>query len=206
MENKIKAIIFDLDGTLVHTKHKYIYGIMNSVMKQLGLEFEKEKALEFWFGYNRDDILSQWGIDMKKFWEIFRRYDNIEERKKNVEPYEDFEILKKLQEKNIKLGIVTGSPQHIADMELDLLDTDFDAVVFAQGEKRKPNTQALEECLNLLEVKKEEALFVGNGDEDVLAAQALGIKEVHMDRREHNIKSSPDKIITSLGELLEMID
>jgi HAD superfamily hydrolase (TIGR01549 family) len=205
MENKtIKAIIFDLDGTLVHTKHKYIYGIMNSVMKQLGLEFNKEKALEFWFGCNRDDILLQWGIDMKKFWEIFRRYDSIEERKKNVEPYEDFEILKKLQEKNIKLGIVTGSPHHIADMELDLLNTDFDAVVFAHGEKRKPNTQALEECLNLLEVKKEEALFVGNGDEDILAAQALGIKEVHMDRGEHNIKSSPDKIITSLHELLEM--
>lgn len=202
---EIEAVIFDLDGTLIHTKHNYIYGVVGSTLKRFDIEFDKELALELWFNYERNKIMSSLGIEPKKFWEIAHNYDTPQERKKYAEPYNDCHVLKKLSEKGIKLGVLTGTPQFIAEIELDKLGIEFDAVVFAHEEKAKPSPDGLDECLNLLETKKEAALFVGNGDEDIQAAKKIGMLDIHIDRGEHVIKTSPTKTIKTLEELLEMI-
>jgi phosphoglycolate phosphatase len=111
-----------------------------------------------------------------------------------------------------KTGIVTGAPVHIADFYVDeLMGRDlFDSVTFARkssGLEKKPNPQALLACIDELGLRKRDAIYTGNSEEDVDMGRAAGVKTVLIDRGEHNIGESPEPPlrIRSLYELEEFI-
>jgi phosphoglycolate phosphatase-like HAD superfamily hydrolase len=61
----------------------------------------------------------------------------------------------------------------------------FDAIVIAQednGVHEKPHPGGIELCLQELGVDREHAFFVGNGNEDVLAAQQAGVVDIYIER------------------------
>jgi len=204
MNQNIKAIIFDLDGTLVHTTVEYRYKTVSSIMKHFKKELEMNEIDRFWFGNDRNKIISSWGVEPKEFWKFFREYDIIEMRERYIHPYNDCWILKKLKEK-VKLGLITNTPRKIAEMELKKLDVEFDAVVFAQEKEPKPHPSSVLECLEILDVSKDEAIMVGNSEEDIIVAQNIGIKYFIIDRSEYEITINPLNRINSLDELLKAV-
>ena len=122
---------------------------------------------------------------------------------KFTEPYGDVNIVGQIKEKGIKIGIVTGAPSHIMDLEIGMLgEENFDAVVSAHtinGITPKPHPHGLEECLNLLDISKDKAMYVGNADEDILTARNAGVFDVLIDRKEHeflDIKSFADYLFS----------
>lgn len=208
---KYKAIIFDLDGTLVHSKPEHRYILVGKVLDEFNLEHNKTEIDEFWFGSNRNEIIERnFKIPYLDFWNSYRKHDKTELRKKFTEPYSDVDFIKELKNKNYKLGIVTGAPPGIADVEIKILGKEhFDSIVVANnlvGIRPKPNPQGLIECLKELNLRHHEAIFIGNGDEDLEAAKNMTMESVLIDRGEHNLcKLKPTYKIKSLYELERII-
>lgn len=204
----MKAVIFDIDGTLTHTKSSYILLTVRKVLENFNREDLDEKEIfKFWFHMGRNEIIKSWRIEPQDFWRIFKVHDNPCARKHFIETYEDIWVLKKLRENEIKIGALSNAPPQIVAMNLEKIPIVFDCVVNSFGTliRRKPDPHGIEECLQLMDVKKDDALMVGNGIEDHLAAKAAGIKDVFIDRKEHDIEIPATIKIKSLEELLNLI-
>ena len=102
---------------------------------------------EFFYGTNRDQIIQKMlGLeDYMEFWRIFWKYD-LSERVNYVEAYGDTDVLRKLREKGMKLGVVTGSLTKVAEAEIAKLNYRFDSVVSNNPEagiRQKPYPDTL---------------------------------------------------------------
>lgn len=205
----IKAVLFDLDGTLVCTSARYRYITTSKVLSSFGLKKSRKEIDQFWFKAGRDELLNSWGLDPDKFWRVFWECDTIESRKRETYAFKDCGILKDLKEIGMKLGLVTGSPLPLAEMELEMVGADFDAVVVARsknGINPKPHPHGILECLDMLRVKPEEAVCVGNSEEDIHAAKEAKVLDILIERGEHEFNGQePSKRIKSLKDLLILI-
>ena len=208
-----KAVVFDLDGTLVRTKPAYRHKTVKSTVEELGAKpkIDLEHFVEkFWFEEDRDEIISKYlNVDPKEFWKAFRKYDLVEIRKQFTEAYEDVGFIQKLKEKGYKTGIVTGSPERIASMEIEFLGREnFDAIIIANLEcnhvRPKPDPHGIELCLQKLDVPFAATIYVDNSVGGILAAKKAGVYDVLADRKEYCCdlkKLRPSLVINSLYDL-----
>ncbi|KKQ17629.1 MAG: hypothetical protein US31_C0017G0023 [Berkelbacteria bacterium GW2011_GWA1_36_9] len=163
----VKGIVFDLDGTLVWTREKYIHKVIKQTLGKFGRISSRKERCEFWYKSNRDLIIQDaFGVDPHKFWEEFQNYDTLELRQQYVKVYSDaIYSLGELKKSGIRTGILTGSPEKIMEMEVGLLNHDFDALVSANsrnGIPQKPNGVGLEICLTRMCIPLENCVIVGN--------------------------------------------
>jgi HAD superfamily hydrolase (TIGR01549 family) len=204
---KYDAVIFDLDGTLIHTKPEYRYNLVGKVLKQFGSSAEKEDIDLFWFETDRNDIIiNRFKRIPETFWEEYIKLDTPAFRKPYVKIYDDILYILDLKNKNYKTGIVTGAPKIIADFEIDLIGRYFfDSIIVARsanGFKPKPDPECLLTCIRNCGIEKEKVIYVGNGEEDILTARNADVKSVYIDRNEHNgFNIMPDYKIKTLYEL-----
>lgn len=170
-----KAVIFDLDGTLLDTIPD-IADSVNVTLKQFGApmvnyEFVKKavgngarKLIERCFG----DGFSKQEIDERLDY-YNKLYTDSGSPKTCV--YDGMgEVLIQLKKRGYKLGILTNKPQITTDdvYKTYLKQYGFDMVVgFKQGIKVKPDPTVLNQMLVELDVLPENAYFVGDGETDV---------------------------------------
>lgn len=210
---QLQAVLFDLDGTLVSTRPHYRYKVVRNTLKELGCHANERDMDQFWFGANRDNIIRElFGAEPSVFWKTFARYDVEQDRSEHTVPFGDVAVLRRLRMQGLQLGVVTNAPRHIARVELALVGIHlFDAVIIADPARQirpKPMPDGILACLNDLAVIPQQALFVGNAHEDIVAATAAGVRPIHIDRNEHPLLHSTPLLsasITSLEEILELI-
>lgn len=190
---KIKAILFDLDNTLMDFMKMKKMCVNNAVdaMIDAGLDYGKEEAVKLCF-----DMYVSLGIEHQ---EIFQKFSNkilgrvdykiisagISAYRKTkfayVEPYPHvISTLRELTKRGIELGIVTDAPKiqawiRLSDMKLHHF---FDVVVaFDDTKKLKPHSLPFKKALGELGVKPEECLMVGDWIErDIEGAKKVGMK------------------------------
>ena len=208
---KYKACIFDLDGTLVHSSPEHRYLVVGKTLKKLGTETSREDIDRFWFEARRDEIIEEiFKVNKEQFWSLFRKYDDPKIRLNFTKAYSDVEVIKEIRSAGMKTGILTGAPIHIANLEIGLLGKEnFDVILSTHDSeeiKPKPDPSGLIKCLNFLNVRKGDSLYVGNSDEDILAAQSAGIYDILLDRKEHEFPEvNPSLKINSLYELRDFL-
>ena len=208
-----KALIFDLDGTLVYTLPSFKYEVMVKTLSELGMNvFRKDEIDEFWYGTDRDKIIEKYfRVEPQRFWEIFSKYNKPERRVEYTEVYEDVHVLRSLKEKyKLKLGIITSNPYPIAKKEVELLEREgieFDSIVTPNypEEKPKPNAKLVERCLKELGVEKKDVLLVGNGEEDWLLAKNAGIAFILIERENKIETDGSCRKIRSLYDLEKIL-
>ena len=210
----MKAVMFDLDGTLVFQTKEYILNTVGKTISELGLKTDENFVNDFWYchGSNRDKIIeNRLGIEYMKFWRVFWRHDVPEERVKHTGVYDDVIALGNLRKKGVKLGIVTGALTKVANAEISKIlsrvkDCKFDYIVSNNpdaGIRQKPYPDTLLICLKGLKMENSNALYVGNSYEDVEAAIRAQVKPVVVLRepvRRMKYDSSV-KVISSLHEI-----
>ncbi len=202
-----KHISFDLDGTLVHTAPEYRYAVVPQVVDDLGGVWTKETIDKFWFEANRSDtIQGGFELDPEIFWDQFRKMDTPELRMKSTFAYpECVAVLRRLKASGKTVSILTGAPRCLAEVEIALLgDVDIDHIcpIGDSGFSDKPCPDSLHHALRTTGHLPHETLYVGNGAEDALFAQAAGCDFVLIDRGEHEVALIPDHCrISSLEEL-----
>ncbi|MEM3623086.1 MAG: HAD family hydrolase [Candidatus Bathyarchaeia archaeon] len=219
----LKAVIFDLDGTLTsfNIDYRSVRADVRSFLIRAGMPasvlslnesiFEMLKKTEIFMKNN--------GQSEEVFMEIRRKALGIAE-KYELEAAKTTgllpgvsETLKALKKMGLKLGLCTingeKSTNHI--LKKFGITEFFDAVTPRDYVKYvKPNTEHLEATLKALNVKPEEVLVVGDGASDMKCARELKAVAVALPTGVSNpkelITSGANYLITSITDLPTLIE
>src|SRR5512135_832711 len=189
----IKAVIFDLDNTLVdfmRMKRQAVSAAISSMI-DAGLGLTQDEAQE-----RIDAIYKERGIEFQSvfdelMYDVFQKVDYKilsagiiayrRAREAALVPYPHVYItLMELLKMGMKLAVVSDAPAREAWLRLCYLNFHhiFDRVItFDDTGQRKPNEAPFRKALELLGVKADEALMVGDWPErDVVGASNIGMK------------------------------
>ncbi len=213
----LKAMLFDLDGTLVKIPSANFFdNLLVRALNELGIPVPPtHERVKLWVsGQRHENILKSWGVkDPYLFWSVFDELD-FEARKNMVKrgiikPYEDVSCLEELSLK-VPLGIVTNTSPRVTSLEVEAFNLQrFFKVVVALGTERqseaKPEATGLLEAFKALKCDPKEGIMVGDSDADILAGRKAGSKVVVIKRPHVKTKSQPDLYIKNLHELKQLI-
>jgi len=219
----IKAIIFDLDNTLIdfmRMKRLSCEAAMKAMISA-GLKINKEKGLKILF-----KLYSQYGYEHQKIFQVFLKkvlgridygimasgivaYRRVKEGL--LYPYPNvIPTLNKLK-KRYKLAILSDAPKIQAWIRLAAMQIQdkFDYVVtFDETKAKKPSLKPFLYILKRLGLKSEECLMIGDSlKRDISPAKKLGFKTVFAkyggDKEYAKIKS--DYVINNIKGLLKIL-
>jgi HAD superfamily hydrolase (TIGR01662 family) len=214
----VKAVIFDLDGTLLDTKEIF-YDVINIVFDKLGLphvgrEVLVEAAAEGEFNW---DLVLPAGLEVRKEEVLLQVRAIIEEispplfRQRTRSIAGADEILKSLHGAGSKLGVVTSSRMRHLEMKMHALEESgiavlFDAIITADDvQMKKPDPEPLYECARRLGVAPGECVYVGDMRVDLKAGKSAGMTTVGVltgfDDYDHLENEHPDLILESVASL-----
>ncbi len=198
MDNeKIKAVLFDLDGVLIDSLDSW-HSLYNDTLTHFGKE--KMSMNEFkkaCMGASLEENMEKLGMGMEGATYIRSNAVNyVNEIKIFPETLDVIESIKKKQ------GIVTNSPPNRTKKILDKFDLwDYFEVVVDAGdvENLKPAPDLVLEACKRLGIKPKEAVFVGDNHVDIEAGRAAGSKAI-------GVKIEGDIQINSLIDLPKIIE
>ena len=210
---KFTCILLDLDNTIIGIPETWKY-FDDLIQEVLLSEFhfstvpDRGARNTLWrSGKEYVKILQNWGVsDPELFWRVFDKQDEIKRRKlianKELILYADvLPTLQKLRANpTLKLGIVTNSPDFIADHELEAygLSGYFDAVL-GLGEDQticKPEPTGILMIMKTLQATPEKTVYIGDSMIDMLAAERAGIQSMLIHRKKKQRHLS-DPLVTS---------
>lgn len=181
-----KAIIFDLDGTILDTLPD-IMDNMNLMLEKFGYKTVSIKDTRKFIGSGARKLVERAiGVPLEK--------EELDERLKvyntaytssgspKTKIFDGMgDVLKELKSRGYFLAILTNKPQETTDKVYEeyLKDFGFSKVIGQSGTvKCKPDKTATINILNELDVLPENAYFVGDGETDVLTAINSNVKSI----------------------------
>ncbi len=177
-----RAIFFDLDGTLLDTSRD-INGTLNDVMRRFGLpEVSMADTLKFIGNGARELIRLAIGPqNAARVDEIngvyVREFSACNNEHATLYEGED-RALRAFADSGIKLGIISNKPQAAAERVVKLFFSNY-GFAYVQGQRDgiplKPDPKGLLSAIESLGLKKEECLFVGDGETDARTAINAGV-------------------------------
>lgn len=184
--NKIKAAVFDLDGTLLNTLED-LADSCNQAMKSFGFKEHSIEEVRMFVG-NGLAVLAQKAIpdgkENPRYKDVlaFLRSAYAKNANNKTKPYDGItELLQKLDSSGIKCAVVSNKPdaqvkELCALYFKDVIDKEV-AVgeMEAKGIRRKPYPDSVLAVMKKLNVTKEETLYIGDSDVDIETAKAAGI-------------------------------
>ena len=212
-----KAVIFDLDGTLVnslndladsvnivlasynlptHDVESYKYRVGNGIRKLMQRSLPEDKQ----------DLLDE---ALEKFKAVYARHNMDKTR-----PYEGItELLEKLCAQNIKLGVCTNKHDEAAKVIIKALfgEDIFDEIIGdKQGLKRKPDPGKVLAMAQNWNLQPQEIAYLGDSGVDMQTAVNAGMLAVGVlwgFRTEAELKENgADILISSPLELLQAVN
>jgi len=222
----IKAILFDLDNTLIDfmkMKQRCCEEAIDAMIGA-GLEIKRKRALE-----SLSELYDKYGMEYDKIFQKLLKKENgsIDYRilAHGITTYRNFKesylvsypnvipTLLKLNKK-YRLAIVSDAPRTRAWIRLVTMNLDgfFEVVITKSDVKRqKTNTTPFRVALKKLNIKPEEALMVGDRiSRDIEIPKKLGIKTCYArygdEKAPKRGKNRANFEINSFGELVKVVE
>jgi phosphoglycolate phosphatase-like HAD superfamily hydrolase len=212
---QIELVVFDLDGTLV-SSHQTIYEATLHALKEVKVNYIlPEEQFYKRIGLHFEDIFDEFGFKVPDFEEfigiyksIYFNYIDSSILYSGVE-----EIIMKLNDKKVKIALLTTKGQSQADEILRHFNL-FEKFNYIMGRRpgiaHKPSPEPLLKICNDLNINPVKALIVGDSEMDVQCGKNAGIKTCAVTygyrTTEELEKSQPDFLIDNIMELEQIIN
>jgi 2-phosphoglycolate phosphatase len=216
MKSPLKAVLFDLDGTLVDSE-KDIAEAANYTREHYGLDRVSDSTIAQYVG-NGVLVLLEKSLGTSDQVKILEAYKVFQDYYRlhcadHTKPYPGtFELLDHLKGRNIQMGVVSNKPQEFTDSVLRQLNlAPYFGVAFGPEAttNRKPHPEPLLIAAQKLGAKPEEAIMIGDSVVDIMAAKAaqmrIGVLTHGYGTREMLEANNPDWIMDSLPELISIL-
>lgn len=182
MTEAIKAVLFDLDGTLLDTAKDFSESLndLRAEEKLAPLPFEKVRC-QVSHGGHALVRLGFGTLDPDAHEAMRMRLLNIYRRRlaRHTRLFEGGdEMLRDLERRGLAWGIVTNKPGWLTDPLLQELGLNTRARAVVSGDtlpERKPHPLPLLHAAASMGVTPAECVYVGDAERDMLAAQAAGM-------------------------------
>lgn len=215
----MRACIFDLDGTLGDTLDSLVYSV-DKTLKEMQLPAITEDQCRSFVGngarYLIERALEAAGDEnhsrIEEGMEVYRRVFD-ENCTYHLQPYEGIpELLRSLKDRGIKLAVLSNKPhrQTVKVVHAMCGDEVFDHI---QGQKdeipRKPDPAGVNYTLKQLGISKEECLYIGDSEVDIVTGKNAGTKTIGVSwgfREKEELKAAgAEYIIDKAEELLQFL-
>ena len=222
----IKAIIFDLEGTLLDRKksrdkfieeqyerfHDYLVRVQASDYRKKFIDLDDDEDHDKPDLYK--EIIKQFNIDRLGWKDLFHDFEMHFYR--YVFPFYDTHYtLKKLTEAGYKIGVIANGKSTIKHYRIYALGIEDYVNHLSTSETvgfRKPHPRIYEDILEKLNVAPSEVVYVGDDAlNDVAPARAMGMVSIWYRHKEREVELEPlawemDFEISTLEELLEILN
>ena len=172
-----KAIILDIDGTLLDTYAANMVPLQNIIKEELGQERTLEELRSFYWQTGLKTIADLGFTDVEGMYA--RWVDGVQQHLHLIRPFPGIhEALQKLQDAGYRLAVVSSKmhQQYKIDMGGHGLDVFMETAVLAEDTRNhKPHPEPMLECLRRMDLQPEDTLYVGDGANDSLAARNAGM-------------------------------
>lgn len=172
---KFKAVIWDVDGTLIHTRKLYPEAYRRALAPFVGRELSDEELFTFpshsELGFLRHHAGQYYEDCVREFQRHYAElhathfggiYDGV------------LDTLAQLRARRMKLGIVTGKSRSSYELVADQLGQ-FDVLVMDDDViEPKPHPEGIVAAVNALGIEPGAALYVGDSITDIMAAEEAG--------------------------------
>ena len=212
-----KAVLFDVDGTLVDSMGAYLE-VARIAAQPHGLEVTERHVRHslatgssFWKGVVPEDRHDAEAIMKALSAHAGREWPRVlrEHGKVFVGLAQTLDSIKRL---GIRLGIVSGArPEVLELLRQDGVLDRFDSIVLgADVTRRKPDPEGIVKCLKELDVAPAAAIYVGDTPVDILASRAAGVRAVAVlsGAGDSAMLSThgPDRLLSSHARLAEIVE
>jgi len=208
---EMKAILFDMDGTLIDTRD-YIVRTINETYAEIGLE---TRTNEEWVQEIRD------GVGMKAYMRqkgIENRYDEFKDTytknysaglsgTKIIKGID--KLLEELDSEGIKTGLYTLAYRPMMNAALERFGLKIDCAVAKDDvEKPKPHPEQVILLCKRLGVKPEETIAIGDLECDILCGKSAGTKTAGVltgfGTKKEFMRTKPDWVLESATQVIEL--
>ena len=214
----LKGIVIDMDGTITKFNLDYVAArrrVLDELERRGLRTSEMDEQVSLWvvLGKLQDTLKPE---EFRELRTIFYRFFEEMEVKaaQGVAVFPGaVDTLRELRSKNLKLGLVTNNSKSATDLTLKRLNLQpfFDAVVTRDDcEEMKPDAAPILKILTELHVSADEAILVGDGVMDVMAARAAGMASAAVTTGPFPIprllKAQPDYVLGSINDLPSLVE
>jgi phosphoglycolate phosphatase len=215
----IKAVIFDLDGTLANTMPD-LQTAMNNMLSRLGYKTRTKSDLLKAINRGAREFVRRslpkevQDVDfiLESALETYEEEYSLCYCEKTV-PYNGIEaLLTELHSRKIKVGVVSNKQNSFVQVILSkLFDKGLIDLGLGQGSMPvKPNPQSTLFCAKELNAKSHQCLYVGDSDVDMETAKNAGMKSIGVSwgyrPSECLTEAGANYIINEPSEILSIID
>lgn len=209
---KYKLAIFDMDGTILDTLVDLAEAV-NYALRKAGIKERSLQEIRSYLGNGMlrlillaapEDASAELLAELKEtFTEYYKAHCSAHTR-----PYDGIvELIEELRSQGVKTAVVSNKPDFGVQLLVkDYFPTSFDAAVGERiGIAKKPAPDSVNEVLRLLDISREEAVYIGDSEVDIETARNAGMTGVIVTwgfRDEAYLLSlKPDVLVHDIKEL-----
>lgn len=209
----IKLVLFDLDGTLLKSTEIIMEAFVITFKKYFKDITLDERTLTSFLGHTLFETFGLYIKEDQSMDELVSFYRQTSEAlMKDVQAYPNATaLMESLKSKGVQIGVVTSKMNHVAREHLTLIGLN-DYVTHLVGYEdvinHKPDKEPIEKGLSLYGITADEAVYVGDHENDMVAAKASGVISCavsYSHRLKEMLAVMPDYVVDDLLQIEDII-
>ncbi|MEM3383633.1 MAG: HAD family hydrolase [Nitrososphaerales archaeon] len=214
----IKAVIFDLDGTLVKFTLDFVKARKEAIVeiKRKGIKIDdlsEKLSIYSMLKMIKESTDEKTFSDLEKsLWAILEKIELKAANETEIQP-DTIQTLTKIKKLGLKMAIVTNNGSKATSIVTKRfgLNNFFDVIITREDSSElKPDGGSIEKAMEILGINSNEAIYVGDGIIDILAAKKANVVSIAVPTGVSSIKNlieaKPDYLINSLKDIISLID